>query len=149
MKAAHQVWIDPFDQLYCARRRGRFDCGYPPQGSIMTFKHRVLASAAALILIGSIAPQAATASVNSQFSAAVSKVLKSIRSGQPALADMSDSEFNAFISCAQGVMNNAPTARKQYVLAASNLDEQRKRFDEVALDNRAELKQRITRECYY
>jgi hypothetical protein len=111
----------------------------------MTFRLRVLAGAVALIVIGSTA----SASVSSQFNSAVAKVLRSIRSSQPALADMSTSEFNAFISCAQGVMSNAPTARKQYVLAASSLSEQRQRFDEVALDNRAELKQRITRECYY
>ena len=114
----------------------------------MTFKHRILASAVALILIGSTASQAAS-SVSSQFSAAVAKVLNSIRSGQQALASMSNAEFNQFVSCAQNVMNDAPLARKQYVLAAGSLSEQRQRFDEVALDNRAELKQRITRECYY
>lgn len=116
----------------------------------MTFKHRILASAVALIVIGSTASQAATsASVNRQFSAAVAKVLNSIRSGQEALASMSNAEFDQFLSCAQNVMNDAPLARKQYVLAAGSLSEQRQRFDEVALDNRATLKQRITRECYY
>jgi hypothetical protein len=114
----------------------------------MTFKHRILASAVALIVIGSTAPQA-TASVNSRFSAAVAKVLNSIRSSQEALASMSNAEFRQFVSCAQNVMNDAPPARKQYVLDAPSLSEQRQRFDEVALDNRAELKQRITRECYY
>jgi hypothetical protein len=44
-------------------------------------------------------------------------------------------------------MDGAPSARKQYVLAASNQSEMRQRFDEVALDNRAKLKQRISREC--
>jgi hypothetical protein len=44
-------------------------------------------------------------------------------------------------------MNDAPLARKQYVLAAPNQGEMRQRFDEVALDNRAKLKQRITAEC--
>ncbi len=39
------------------------------------------------------------------------------------------------------MMSAAPLKRKQYVLAASNQSEMRQRFDEVALDNRAALKQ--------
>ena len=60
---------------------------------------------------------------------------------------VSASEFKEFVKCAQRVMSAAPTKRKQYVLAASNTGELRQRFDEVALDNRAALKQQITREC--
>jgi hypothetical protein len=44
-------------------------------------------------------------------------------------------------------MNGAPTARKQYVLAASNSAELRKRFDEVSLDNRATLKKAVASTC--
>ena len=99
-------------------------------------------------MLGMAAAEAATsAQINRQFRNAVSQVLNSVRGQQPALADMSNAEFRAFVTCAQNVMDDAPPARKQYVLAASG-SEQRQRFDEVALDNRAELKQRITRECY-
>ncbi len=90
---------------------------------------------------------ATSASINRQFSAAVARILNSVRNDQPFLHDLSTSEFHDFVSCAQGVMDDAPLARKQYVLAARTPDQMRQRFDEVALDNRAELKQRITREC--
>ena len=66
---------------------------------------------------------------------------------QEFLRDLSSAEFRDFVACAQKVMSAAPLKRKQYVLAASNQSEMRQRFDEVALDNRAALKQRITREC--
>lgn len=116
---------------------------------VMTLKNRILSALVVLAVAGAAPLGAASASTSSQFSAAVARVLNSIRGGQQALADMSNSEFRAFVRCAQKVMSDAPPARKQYVLKARNLNEQRKRFDEVALDNRAELKQRITRECYY
>ncbi len=115
----------------------------------MTFRTKVLAGVCALAVIGIAPIDIASASTNSQFRAAVAKVLNSVRPQQQALADMSRSEFRAFVSCAQSVMDSAPPARKRYVLAARSLSEQRRRFDEVALDNRAELKQRVTRECYY
>ena len=115
----------------------------------MTLRQKALAGALAFMMVGAAVAEAATsAQINRQFRSAVSQVLNNVRSQQPALADMSNSEFRAFVSCAQNVMNDAPLARKQYVLAARGMSERRQRFDEVALDNRAELKQRITRECY-
>lgn len=102
----------------------------------------------ALALALSAAPfDAARASVDSEFRAAVARILGSVRNQQEFLRDLSASEFRAFVRCAQNVMNAAPQGRKRYVLAASNSNEMRRRFDEVALDNRAALKQRITREC--
>ena len=88
-----------------------------------------------------------SASVDSAFSSAVARVLDSVRGQQEFLRNLSQAEFREFVSCAQRVMASAPLKRKQYVLAASNQGEMRQRFDEVALDNRAALKQRITREC--
>jgi hypothetical protein len=107
----------------------------------------VLAAAAAFLFLGAATPQIAVASVDSQFSAAVAKVLSGVRNEEEFLKSLSTSEFREFVKCAQRVMSAAPTKRKQYVLAASNTSELRQRFDEVALDNRAELKQQITREC--
>lgn len=107
-----------------------------------------LACAIALAVIGATAAQAqSSGQINSQFSSAVSRVLHSVRDRTEYLRGLSNSEFTTFVSCAQRVMNDAPRTRKQYVLAAGSLSAQRQRFDEVALDNRAELKQRITREC--
>jgi hypothetical protein len=107
----------------------------------------VFAAAAAFLFLGAATPQIAVASVDSQFSAAVARVLNSVRGEQEFLKELSASEFKDFVACAQRVMSAAPTKRKQYVLAASNTSELRQRFDEVALDNRAALKQQITREC--
>jgi hypothetical protein len=107
----------------------------------------VLAAVAASAVLVTAMPKLAAASVDSQFNAAVARVLNSVRKEQDFLKDLSASEFKDFVACAQRVMSAAPTKRKQYVLAASNSGEMRQRFDEVALDNRAALKQRITREC--
>jgi hypothetical protein len=85
--------------------------------------------------------------VNRQFRAAVARVLDSVRNETDYLRSLSSSDFRAFVSCAQGVMDAAPLARKRYVLAATNMRSQRQRFDEVALDNRAALKQKIARDC--
>lgn len=116
----------------------------------MRLKHKALIATVAFMMIAATAAEAVTsAQINRQFRNAVSQVLNSVRSEQPALAEMSGSEFRAFVSCAQNVMDDAPLARKQYVLAARGINARRQRFDEVALDNRAELKQRVTRECYY
>jgi hypothetical protein len=90
---------------------------------------------------------ASAASVNQQFSAAVARVLNSVKSQEEFLRELSASEFRTFVRCAQSVMADAPTARKQYVLSSPNMATMRQRFDEVALDNRAQLKQRITAEC--
>jgi hypothetical protein len=107
-----------------------------------------LACALALAVIGTTTAQAqSSAQISRQFSSAVSRVLHSVRDRTEFLRELSNSEFNTFVSCAQRVMNDAPMARKRYVLAAGSLSAQRQRFDEVALDNRAALKQRITREC--
>ena len=108
---------------------------------------RVVAASAAFLFLGAATPQIAIASVDSQFSAAVARVLNSVRNEEDFLKSLSASEFKDFVACAQRVMSAAPTKRKQYVLAASNTGELRQRFDEVALDNRAALKQQITREC--
>jgi hypothetical protein len=106
------------------------------------------AAGALLIIVGAISAEAASrASIDRRFSAEVARILNSVKDQEEYLAELSAAEFSAFVECAQGVMADAPLARKEYVLAASSRDEMRQRFDEVALDNRAALKQRITLEC--
>jgi hypothetical protein len=104
---------------------------------------------AALVALATICPgsagAASNASVDRQFRAAVARILNGVR--DDFLDSLSAAEKREFVACAQRVMSAAPLGRKQYVLAASNTNEMRQRFDEVALDNRAALKQRITREC--
>jgi hypothetical protein len=107
----------------------------------------VFAVAAAFLFLGAAMPKIAVASVDSAFSAAVARVLSGVRNEEEFLKSLSAAEFKDFVACAQRVMSAAPPQRKQYVLAASNASEMRQRFDEVALDNRAALKQRVAREC--
>lgn len=103
----------------------------------------VLAFAATLG--ASAASPASAASVDQAFSAAVAKVLANVHNDF--IDGLSAAEKRAFVACAQGVMGGAPLARKQYVLAAKSGGEMRKRFDEVAQDNHAKLKQQISAEC--
>jgi len=111
-------------------------------------RHTILLSTAALIAFGTASADAASSTtVSRQFRSAVAGVLTSVKNTNDFLRQMSTSEFNAFVACAQNVMDAAPTARKQYVLAAPNASARRTRFDEVSLDNQAKLKQQITREC--
>ena len=113
----------------------------------MRVRRSFFAAAATILLTTVVALPANSASIDGAFSTAVARVLNSVRDQQEFLRDLSASEFKSFVACAQRVMSAAPQRRKEYVLAASNASEMRQRFDEVALDNRAALKQRITREC--
>lgn len=114
----------------------------------MRVRHSFVAAAAVFAILATASPDPArSASVDSAFSSAVARILDSVKGQQEFLRNLSSAEFREFVSCAQKVMSAAPLKRKQYVLGASNQSEMRQRFDEVALDNRAALKQRITREC--
>ena len=86
----------------------------------MTLRQKILTSAVALALIATTPVQAAS-------SASINRAVP--RRGRPGAwqrresapttcARMSPSEFRQFVSCAQQVMDAAPLARKQYVLAA-------------------------------
>jgi len=110
----------------------------------MSFRRKAVA-VLALLAAAAATPASAAASVDQAFSAAVAKVLAGVHNDF--LDGLSPAEKRAFVACAQGVMAGAPTARKQYVLAAKSSGEMRKRFDEVAQDNRAKLKQQISSEC--
>jgi hypothetical protein len=112
----------------------------------MTFRRTSLAVLAIVAAIGAAPLQSASAaSVDRAFAAAVAKVLAGVHNSY--LDELSAAERRAVVACAQKVMNRAPAARKQYVLAASNASELRKRFDEVALDNRATLKKEVASTC--
>jgi hypothetical protein len=112
----------------------------------MTFSSNALVAFAVLVAIGAAPLSAASAaSVDRAFAAAVAKVLAGVHNSF--LDSLSAADKRAFIACAQRVMNAAPQARKEYVLAAKNAAEMRERFDKIALDNRAKLKQQISSEC--
>jgi hypothetical protein len=103
----------------------------------------ILAVAAAIVT--GPATTAGAASVDQAFSNAVARVLAGVKNDF--LDGLTAAEKREFVACAQRIMKSAPLARKQYVLAAKNTAEMRQRFDEVALDNRAKLKQQISSEC--
>ena len=110
----------------------------------MSFRRKAVAVLALLAAVAAASP-AGAASVDQAFAAAVAKVLDGVHNDF--LDGLSASEKRAFVACAQGVMAGAPQARKQYVLAAKSTGEMRERFDEVAQDDRAKLKQQISSEC--
>jgi hypothetical protein len=112
----------------------------------MTSRRNSLAVLAVLAVIGSMPAQVASAaSIDRAFSDAVAKVLAGVHNNY--LDSLSAAQKRAFVVCAQKIMNAAPTARKQYVLGASSSGELRKRFDEISLDNRAELKKAVSSNC--
>jgi hypothetical protein len=112
----------------------------------MTFRRKSLAVLAVIVAIVAAPLQTASAaSVDRAFAAAVAKILASVHNSY--LDGLSTAQRREFVQCAQKVMDGAPTARKQYVLAAPNSGELRKRFDEVSLDNRAVLKKAVASTC--
>jgi hypothetical protein len=110
----------------------------------MSFRRNAVPALALLTAVAAVSPGGA-ASIDQAFSAAVAKVLAGVHNDF--IDGLSAAEKRAFVACAQGVMAGAPQARKQYVLAAKSSGEMRKRFDEVAQDNRAKLKQQISADC--
>jgi len=110
----------------------------------MIFSRKALAACVTMVVVSGF-PVANAASTDQAFASAVAKVLAGVHNDY--LDNLSASERKAFVACAQKVMNAAPRPRKEYVLAASNSAEMRERFDEVALDNRAELKKKVSSEC--
>ena len=112
----------------------------------MSFRSKSLALLAVAVAVGVTPLQAASAaSVDRAFAAAVAKILASVHNSY--LDGLSATQRREFVQCAQQVMNQAPAARKQYVLAAKNSGDLRKRFDEVSLDNRAVLKKAVASTC--
>jgi hypothetical protein len=112
----------------------------------MTFSRKSLAVLAAVVAIGAAPLQpASAASVDRAFAAAVAKVLAGVHNSY--LDGLSAAQRREFVACAQKVMQQAPSTRKQYVLGAKNAGELRKRFDEVSLDNRAVLKKAVASTC--
>jgi hypothetical protein len=112
----------------------------------MIFRRKSVVVLAVAVAIGVAPLQAASAaSVDRAFAAAVAKILAGVHNSY--LDGLSSAQRKEFVQCAQQVMNQAPAARKQYVLAAPNSGELRKRFDEVSLDNRAVLKKAVASNC--
>ena len=112
----------------------------------MTIGRTTVFAAAALLSLGvATATAQSGAALDRSFAQAVERVLRNV--DNPFFDGLSSAEMNEFIACAQTVMNNAPAGRKRYVLEVTSLSEQMARFDEIAQDNHAALKQQITSDC--
>lgn len=114
----------------------------------MAARKKLLGLAGALLVFGSaMAPQAASAaSLDQQFRAAVKRLLMNLEDGP--VAEMTAAEKKDLVACVNEVFSGIPPQKKQYILdAGSDFAELRARFDRVGSENRAELKQEVTRNC--
>lgn len=102
---------------------------------------------AVLIFASATAPQTASAaSLDSQFRAAVQRLLLNLKDGP--VAEMTAAEKKDLIACVNEVFAGIPPQKKRYIIeAGSNFTELRQRFDKVGNEDRAKLKQQVTRDC--
>jgi hypothetical protein len=84
-----------------------------------------------------------TAGFAQDFSAAVQTVL----SKQKEITELDADRQVEMIACANRVLAEVPGEKQRYVAEAANFDEMESRFGEVVLADRAEFKQKITKEC--
>ena len=84
-----------------------------------------------------------SASFAQDFNAAVQAVL----SKQKEITDLEPAKQGEMIACAQQALAEVPEDKQRYVAEAANYDEMESRFGEVVLADRAEFKQKITKEC--
>ena len=102
---------------------------------------------AVLVFASATAPQPAlAASLDAQFRAAVQRLLLNLKDGP--VAEMTMAERKDLAACVNEVFAGIPPQKKQYIVeAGSNLAELRARFDKVGNEDRAKLKQEVTRNC--
>ena len=114
----------------------------------MIARKTLLGAAGALLVFGSAAiPEAANAaSLDQRFRAAVQRLLMNMPDGP--VAEMTAAEKRELVACVNQVFAGIPAQKKQYIVeAGNNFAELRSRFDEVGQENRAELKQQVTKNC--
>jgi hypothetical protein len=105
-----------------------------------------VAGAVLILASAATAEQAAAASLDQQFRAAVQHLLMNLKEGP--VGQMTTAERKELVSCVNEVFAGIPQQKKRYVVEArSDLAELRRRFDEIGNENRAELKQQVTRDC--
>jgi hypothetical protein len=108
----------------------------------------LLGVAGAVLMFGSaIVPQAASAaSLDSKFRAAIQRLLLNLKDGP--VAQMTTAEKKDLIACVNQIFSGIPPQKKQFILdAGSDFGELRARFDKVGSEDRAKLKQEVTRNC--
>ena len=99
-----------------------------------------------LVLASVAAPERANAaSLDAQLRSAVQRMIMNLNEGP--VAQLSDAERKELAGCIYGVMKGIPRAKKEYIVQAKGAADLRARFDKVGLEDRAALKQQISRSC--
>jgi hypothetical protein len=111
----------------------------------MTFAKAVLTTVTVVLFMGATAAQADAQSENRQFSAIVAKIVAGY--DNPNLEGMSSKERRDWNACVVSVFAGVPQGRKRFVLAGGSRSEQQNRLEQVSLENRAAVRQQITRDC--
>lgn len=129
-----------------ARRLGAVVCEQGiTQMAGNTFSDAAFWNAAGALGILATVLTASPAAAGSSFPAAVEQILRHQQSGP--VSRLPADKKDALIACVKQVLADMPNGRKRYVIQAANFDELEHRFGKVVLENRAEWKQKIARNC--
>ena len=88
---------------------------------------------------------ASNAMAGPDFPAAVEQVLQAQQDGP--VSQLNDDKKRELIACVNNVLTELPDGKKRFVVEAASFDEMENRFGKVVMENRAEWKQRIARNC--
>jgi hypothetical protein len=102
-----------------------------------------LRAAAAVIVAGSVFATNPAAAVT--FPRAVEQILMAQTDGP--LAKLDDSRKREMVACVNGVLAGLPKGKQRFVTEAASFDELEDRFGKVVMENRAEWKQKIAKNC--
>ena len=113
----------------------------------MAAKRMLLGVAGAVLVLASAVSQpVSAASLDSQLRAAIQRLLLNLEDGP--VSEMTEAEKKDLIACVNEVFSGIPPQKKQYIVeAGSDFAELRQRFDKVGNEDRAKLKQQVTRNC--
>jgi hypothetical protein len=102
-----------------------------------------LRATAALIVASSVF--AATSATAVTFPRAVEQILMAQTDGP--LAKLDDGRKREMVSCVNDVLAGLPKGKQRFVVEAASFDELENRFGKVVMENRAEWKQKIAKNC--
>lgn len=111
----------------------------------MATKRSKLARAVlAVVAAGALAGNS-TALAGGDFPSVVAQVLMNQTNGPVSKLDQGKKQ--ALIACVNTVLANLPNGKKRFVVEGASYDEQQDRFGAVVMENRAEWKQKIAKNC--
>lgn len=86
-------------------------------------------------------------STSASSAAEFASVVETVLLKQKEIVDLDADRQREMISCVKQVLTEVPEAKQRYVAESANFDEMENRFGEVVLADRAEFKQKITKDC--